>query len=299
MKSFLSIIVPTRNRCHIFPDTLDSIFMQVNKNIEVILSNNCSSDETESVASKYFRYPNFHYIEHKSVLTPAKHWNKVLNDYVKTKYVMFLPDDDKLSDPLFVDYALAILNDNHNTKLVFGDYQRFGSDDLVIQPKIPQSGSFHELFLKLKSNAYGVDGFGIPQLTAIFNTQLALKCCGFKYNCTSPDFLFWLSYLSHNSNMKYYHMNTIVSKYFVHQHSLSNTINLHSIFSDTFSVLQEVFNIPYISISRRSGIIVATQICFKIISLFFYMLKRSLKRFYDVKIVPSKSNLFATLSYRK
>lgn len=282
----LSIIVPTRNRCHIFPDTLDSIFAQSSNDIQVILSNNFSSDNTKAVATRYFKYPNFHYIEHTSLLNPAKHWDKILTDFVYTRYAMILPDDDKLYHPFFIANALSILQDNPEIKLIFGDYQRFGSDNLTISPRIPKSGTFHDLFLKLKSNRYGVHGFGIPQLTAIFDTQMALKCSGFKYNCTSPDFLFWLSYLSHFTNKHYFHITVIASKYFVHKASLSNTYNLHSIFSDAYSVYLEIFNIPYVTILKKSGFKAAFQMCCKSIALFYYMSKCSLKRFVDTRISP-------------
>lgn len=62
MLPILSICIPTFNRCELLKDTLDSIvsesvFLETEK-VEIVISNNCSTDETESVCQSFLeRFP--------------------------------------------------------------------------------------------------------------------------------------------------------------------------------------------------------------------------------------------------
>jgi glycosyltransferase involved in cell wall biosynthesis len=52
----LSICIPTYNRCDILDETLNKLFNNpdfVNENIEVIVSDNCSTDRTKEIIAKY------------------------------------------------------------------------------------------------------------------------------------------------------------------------------------------------------------------------------------------------------
>lgn len=61
-RPLLSICIPTYNRASILEKTLDSIVLQLDDDIEIVISDNCSTDNTEEVGRKYAgKYDNIKY----------------------------------------------------------------------------------------------------------------------------------------------------------------------------------------------------------------------------------------------
>ena len=91
-----SLIIPTFNRSHLFPYTVQSILNQTFKDFEIVLSDNCSSDATPEVA-RQFKDPRFKYVR-----TP-RHFTIADNcEFVRTRAsgrsIILLSDDDALVD---------------------------------------------------------------------------------------------------------------------------------------------------------------------------------------------------------
>jgi abequosyltransferase len=100
-KPFLSICIPTFNRASCLKQCLDSIVLQfedssVKESVEVIISDNASVDQTESVAKEFISAnPGVHYFKNEKNLGVDK--NIILSvGYAHGDYVWFLGDDDAL-----------------------------------------------------------------------------------------------------------------------------------------------------------------------------------------------------------
>lgn len=62
MQPKLSICIPTYNRASYLDECLNSIISQVNDNIEIVISDNASTDDTKEIISKYQKiFPNIIY----------------------------------------------------------------------------------------------------------------------------------------------------------------------------------------------------------------------------------------------
>ena len=89
----LTIAIPTYNRCRYLLETLDSIVCQLNEEVEVIISDNASSDNTEEVVQEYIKKYNIKY--YKNEKNEGMDYN-FLNciDKAKGEYVHLMSDDD-------------------------------------------------------------------------------------------------------------------------------------------------------------------------------------------------------------
>jgi glycosyltransferase involved in cell wall biosynthesis len=58
---FFSVVIPTFNRGDLLPYAVQSVLKQTFEDFEIIVSDNCSSDDTPKV-SKQFEDPRFRYL---------------------------------------------------------------------------------------------------------------------------------------------------------------------------------------------------------------------------------------------
>ena len=94
-----SVVIPTFNRSDLFPYTVQSILNQTFEDFEIILSDNCSSDDTQEVA-RQFKDPRFKYVRTPRHFTIADSCEFVRMQ-ASGRSIILLSDDDA-----FVNSAL-------------------------------------------------------------------------------------------------------------------------------------------------------------------------------------------------
>jgi glycosyltransferase involved in cell wall biosynthesis len=95
----VSINITTYNRAHLLPRCIDSVLRQTYANLEIIIANDCSTDNTKSVVRHYIKKDKrIKYIDHDKNLGNAHTRNTALKN-CKGKYIAFLDDDDEWIDP--------------------------------------------------------------------------------------------------------------------------------------------------------------------------------------------------------
>ncbi|MBI2258843.1 MAG: glycosyltransferase family 2 protein [Flavobacteriia bacterium] len=105
-----SIIVPTYNRAHIIEKTLDSILNQSYSNFEVIIVDNCSTDNPYEILKSYLKDSRFSYIVHDKNYERSKSRNTGMIN-ATGDYLTFLDSDDiMLNDCLQDAYNFVIKN---------------------------------------------------------------------------------------------------------------------------------------------------------------------------------------------
>lgn len=96
-RPFFSIVIPTYNRCSDLEFALFCIFQQSFKNFEVIISDNCSSDNTRLVVNNY-NDARVHYSCTNRTVGNAINIDRGIR-LAKGKYVFLHSDDDFLFNP--------------------------------------------------------------------------------------------------------------------------------------------------------------------------------------------------------
>jgi glycosyltransferase involved in cell wall biosynthesis len=102
----VSVGIPTYNRASTLVKSIESVLTQTYKNIEIIISDNASTDETKSICEKFCNLDQrIIYIRQKTNLGAANNFNVVL-ETAKGEYFMWLGDDDWISQ----DYIYECMN---------------------------------------------------------------------------------------------------------------------------------------------------------------------------------------------
>ena len=91
---FFSIVIPTFNRSDLFPYAVRSILNQTFEDFEIIISDNCSDDDTPETA-KQFTDPRVRYVRTPRHYTIADSWEFARSN-AKGKLIIMLSDDDAL-----------------------------------------------------------------------------------------------------------------------------------------------------------------------------------------------------------
>ena len=111
MLPVVSVGVPVYNGGSTLRDTLDSLTRQTYRNIEIIIADNCSLDQTESVCREYVQNDSrIRYVRHSKNIGATENFKYLLSQ-ATAKYFMWAAADDKRSDN-FIEVNLGFLEEH-------------------------------------------------------------------------------------------------------------------------------------------------------------------------------------------
>ncbi len=114
----ISVIIPSYNRSAFLCRCIDSILEQNYDNLEIIIINDCSTDDTaEVVKERYGKNKKIVYVENETNLGPGGNRQKAYN-VATGEYVVFADDDDFYLEPDFYKKAIALFLDYGNLAMV-------------------------------------------------------------------------------------------------------------------------------------------------------------------------------------
>ena len=126
LKPLVTIGIPTYNRADGYlKQTLGSAVNQTYENIEIIVSDNCSTDNTESVV-KDFHDPRIRYFKQKDNIIANDNFNFCLKQ-AHGVYFLLLHDDD-LIDNDFVETCVQAANYSSDISIIRTGMRRIDSD---------------------------------------------------------------------------------------------------------------------------------------------------------------------------
>jgi len=111
---FISVVIPTRNRGHLVQYALQSALNQAFDDYEIIVSDNCSQDNTASVVRE-IGAGRVRYVQPEQVLSMPDHWEFAL-DQARGRFIVYLCDDDAWA-PGVLERVSSLL-DESTSKLV-------------------------------------------------------------------------------------------------------------------------------------------------------------------------------------
>lgn len=133
----VSVLIPTYNYAHYLPEAIDSVLAQTFEDFELIIVDNCSSDNTEEVVAVYLgKDKRVQYFKNSENIGPYRNYNQCLL-YASGEYIKFLNADDKF-DLTLLEKFVDVMDKNQNISIVTSSRQYFGSKNDII--KLPFSG---------------------------------------------------------------------------------------------------------------------------------------------------------------
>lgn len=139
----VSILIPTYNRAEFLSICVESALAQDYPNLEVIVSDNASQDNTTQLMQKYGADPRVRYYRNDTNLGVFPNWERLLYEYATGEYGKLLCDDDYLYDKGHIKKAVALMQKNNLNMVLSGSVLEKAEDDgcitnLVYDPEIPE-----------------------------------------------------------------------------------------------------------------------------------------------------------------
>jgi len=147
-KPRLTIAIPTVNRASLVTRALDSALAQTYRDIEIIVSNNGSTDDTRAVLSRYEGLPRVRILHREETIPTVVHGSFIL-EQVTTDLVLSLSDDDWL-EPTFAERAIDLYDRHPEVSFVWtGCFMHYADVAMpaAIGPEVESGTDFLAAFL--------------------------------------------------------------------------------------------------------------------------------------------------------
>ena len=175
-KTDVTVIIPIHNGEKYLQRCIDSILNQSYKNIELLVIDDNSTDDTYKVLQKYLKLPNVRFIKNTDTLGPAKTRNIGLQN-AKSPYILFLDCDDWI-DLNCIKKAVQILNNNSSIDIAIWEIKTaYYSNQFSIRYQYQYNNILDDkMALSLLSHLYENEYFISPLLGCkLFKKQLLDK----------------------------------------------------------------------------------------------------------------------------
>lgn len=192
MNELVSIIMPSYNTGQFISETIESVLNQSYSNWELIIVDDCSTDNTDDVVKNYLKDNRIRYIKNDNNSGAAVSRNKALRE-AKGKWIAFLDSDDLWeSDKLKKQIAFMEIN---NYRFSYTNYIEIDEESSpngisVSGPKrITKHGMYNYCWMGCLTVMYDADTVGLIQIADIKKNNdyaMWLKACK-KANCYLLD----------------------------------------------------------------------------------------------------------------
>ena len=127
----VSIGMPVYNGEPFICDAIDSIQSQTFKDFELIISDNCSTDNTQKICKEYSdRDFRITYVRQRQNIGPTRNFEFVL-EKASGEYFLWMAADDKLH-PLFIEKLYKLIVDHSDIVLVMSDVLNISHDNEIL-----------------------------------------------------------------------------------------------------------------------------------------------------------------------
>lgn len=114
----ITVIIPTFNRASLLKRAINSVLAQKFSDFKLIISDNCSIDDTPEVLEDYRSIPNILINRNVENLGMVGNWRKCIEELCTTPWFILMSDDDYLIDENYLAEVAQSIRD-YNPKLVF------------------------------------------------------------------------------------------------------------------------------------------------------------------------------------
>ncbi|HEY0665073.1 MAG TPA: glycosyltransferase [Gallionella sp.] len=188
----ISVVIPTYNRAAYLDQAITSVLSQTNADFEVVISDNCSQDETVAVVSRYLADPRVRYYRNEQNIGMVRNWHKAVFELAVGEWFMLLSDDDYLVDPEYLAKASRLIEGDSSLVMVYaGGYLLDENTGRKETLNLPFAGIVDGVDVFVSRNT--VKPLDFTLCNVVFNRKLARELNGFSnpdnLSCDSELFL--------------------------------------------------------------------------------------------------------------
>ena len=181
----VSIAITVYNQAHYIGQAVESALAQDYPNLEVVVSDNHSTDTIELTMNKYLHDSRLKYFRNEHNIGMIANARKALYEYSSGDLALHLDGDDYLIDHRYISKAVDLL-ERHHLVMVFSRLKAFyEQENIFVEDKVnnnlPQIMDGNWFFL----NYY--KGYSLPTLTVLHDRHEAMKLGFFEKDIRSSD----------------------------------------------------------------------------------------------------------------
>lgn len=170
MNELVSIVMPSYNTAKFISRSIESVIQQTYSNWELLIVDDCSTDQTDSVVKPFLKDNRIKYIKNKTNLGAAISRNVALKE-ARGKWIAFLDSDD-LWYPDKLNKQISFMH-QHNYHFSYTNYVEIDENDIengikVTGPKVVNNKLMKQYcYLGCLTVMYNADYIGLVQIENI------------------------------------------------------------------------------------------------------------------------------------
>ncbi len=185
----VTIGIPTYNQGHYIKDAIESALAQRYPNLEIVIADDCSLDNTKKICERYLGDNRVKYFRNETNIGRVLNYRKLFYEYASGDWYVNLDGDDYYTDKNFISTGINIINSftekGYDIMFYHSAFQTMINDRLVpVVPNISQeyaliSGEdYFNQFFRLNASSH---------LTVICNRTKALTINYYSSNTLFTD----------------------------------------------------------------------------------------------------------------
>lgn len=226
----VSIICHCYNHASFVEECLDSVLNQSYKNIELIIVDDCSSDNSVEVIENWLKKnPEVQFFNNTKNLGITKSFNKTI-EFAKGEFLIDLATDDVLL-PNCIEEQISAFNQNPNACLVFGNAELIDETGTTIGFNFPVDNNLNVTDKNLVNTNYESilkGGNCMCSVSSMFKKETFINLGKYDESLAYEDLDFWLRIA------KKYEL-VFIDKVLVKKRELSHSLTRHFFKKNVFS----------------------------------------------------------------
>jgi len=233
MEKLVSVPVVTYNAASFVEETLESIFHQTHQDIQLIISDDCSKDNTVAIVQRWCRQPRVitRFTDIKILTVPlntgvSANCNRCINAS-NAEWIKFIAGDDILL-PTCIEENLLFIIKNPEAKIIFSQINVF-KDTFEVNnyiksvPGIFPSNLMHESYSAQDQFKLLIESDRISYTPSYFFNKKTIENMGCydETNKLVEDYPMWLNLTQSGIKLFYFHIPTV--GYRIHANATNNT----------------------------------------------------------------------------
>lgn len=231
----ITIMIPTYNQQDFIQRAINSALSLNYSNIQVVVCDDCSTDNTYEVAKEIID-PRLEVYKNKQNLGRVANYKHILEDLAKGSWVINCDGDDYLEQSDFFIRAMDELINNESIVLFTANRYKLSREGVKTKQELPHSEGLHngnELFSKF----YSLNN-PLFHITSLYRREDAINCDFYTQDITSSDMESLLRLIV-NSN--FYHIQDNIAVWCEHEENESGNINVGKRLGN-LQLIDSVFN---------------------------------------------------------
>lgn len=225
-KPSVCIMIPTYNQSKYIGKAVESALAQDYPNLEIVIADDNSTEDTAAVLGNLLQKTGVKYFKNPVNLGRVANYNKCLNDYTKSEWVINLDGDDYYTNPHFISQAIEAIGETGYDSTLF--YQgvnvmKMETTERILKPAIK---GVQETFV---SEDYFFKFFDInyfSHMSTLYNRQKAITSKFYDMNVLSADIYSMLRLALDLNKDRVIISNNISGNWFIHHTNASKSTSL-------------------------------------------------------------------------